>query len=182
MSDAERHERATTVSGVPVVARREPFDDFYRREFPRMAALACAVSGSRIAAEDIAQEALLEAGRRWNVVGDYDKPGAWLRRVTIQKASKRLRRVRVETAALLRIGSAVVIPPGSEDIEAVFDALRRLPARQRAAVALHYLDGYPVDDVARILQCASGTAKAHLHKARASLAIALGEELSDEPR
>lgn len=160
----------------PVVRAAEPFAEFYRREFPKMVTLAVAVSGSRIAAEDIAQEAMVEASRRWNVVGTYDKPGAWVRKVTIQKASKTVRRIRVETAALLKMNTAAAIPAGPPDVEEVFAAIRRLPTRQRAAVALHYVDGYPVAEVAQILGCAEGTAKAHLHKARSALAKALREE------
>jgi len=170
MEDAERDSR------MPVIRRPEAFEVFFRREFPKMVALACAVSGSRIAAEDIAQEAMLEANKHWDTIGRYDKPGAWLRRVTIQKASKRLRRTRLETAVLLRLRPSDEIPPGPTAVEDVFNAIKRLPQRQRAAVALHYLDGYPVAEVARILECAEGTAKAHLHKARSALATALGEE------
>jgi RNA polymerase sigma factor (sigma-70 family) len=154
----------------------EPFEAFYRREFPRMVTLACAVSGSRAGAEDIAQDALLEARLRWDTIGGYDKPGAWLRRVTIQLAGKRLRRARVEAAALLRLGSIQPIPPGAEDVEEVLRAIGRLPLRQRAAVTLCYLEDRSVREVAEILGCAEGTAKAHLHKARTSLARMLGEE------
>lgn len=166
----------------PVVRRPEPFADFYRREFPKMVALACAVSGSRIAGEDIAQEAMLDASRRWEVVGGYDKPGAWVRRVTIQRSSKTLRRTRSEALALLKMRTSGEIPPGPPEVEEVFAAIRRLPSRQRAAVALHYLDGYSVAEVADILECAQGTVKAHLHKARNALARALGEEDFSEDR
>lgn len=154
----------------------ELFDDFYRREFPRMVTLACAVSGSRAAAEDIAQDALIEAGQRWDTVGGYEKPGAWLRRVTIQLASKRLRRARAEAAAFLRLESTEPIPTGPDEVEDVLRAIGRLPRRQRAAVTLFYLEDRSVREIAEILDCAEGTAKAHLHKARTSLARMLGEE------
>lgn len=162
----------------PTIRAPESFDDFYRREFPKMVTLACAVSGSRVAAEDIAQDALLDAERRWQVIGRYDKPGAWVRRVTIQRSSKRLRRLRLESAALLRIAPQEAIPPGPDDVEEVLGAVAKLPARQRAAVTLHYLDGYSIGEVAEVLSCAEGTAKAHLFKARRSLARMLGEEIS----
>jgi RNA polymerase sigma-70 factor (ECF subfamily) len=141
-----------------------------------MVTLACAVSGSRAAAEDIAQDALLEAQHRWDTVGDYDKPGAWLRRVTIQLASKRIRRARAEAAALLRLTASTPIPPGPEEVQDVLRAITRLPMRQRAAVVLCYLEGHSVREVAEILGCAEGTAKAHLHKARTALARTLKEE------
>jgi RNA polymerase sigma-70 factor (ECF subfamily) len=166
--------------GVPAAssgAAGATFEDFYRREFPRMVTLACAVSGSRLVAEDIAQDALLEARRRWDVVGGYDQPGAWLRRVTIQLAGKRLRRARAEAAALLRLGPPEPVPAGPDDVEHVLAAIRRLPLRQRAAVTLAYLEDRSVREVAEILGCAEGTAKAHLHKARASLARILGEDV-----
>jgi RNA polymerase sigma-70 factor (ECF subfamily) len=161
----------------PMVRRPERFEGFYQREFPKMVGLAAAVSGSRIAAEDIAQDAMLDAQRRWDTIGNYDKPGAWVRRVTIQRASKRLRRARTEAAAALKLGPAGGIPPGDDAVEEVFAAVKRLPARQRAAVALHYLDGYSIAELAEILDCAQGTAKAHLFKARQSLARMLGEEM-----
>ena len=49
-------------------------------------------------------------------------------------------------------------------------AVRTLPRRQQAVVALHYLEDRSVADVAQVLGIAEGTVKAHLHKARAALA------------
>lgn len=152
------------------------FDVFYRREFPRMVALALAVSGSAVLAEDVAQEALIEAERRWGEIGGYDKPGAWLRRVTVQKAGKRARRARVEATALAHLGRTSALAVGPPEYEAVLDAVHRLPLRQRAAVALFYLEDRSVDDVAAVLGCSVGTVKAHLFKARRSLARMLAEE------
>lgn len=141
-----------------------------------MVTLACAVSGSWVAAEDIAQDALIEVRQRWDTVGGYDKPGAWVRRVTIQLASKRLRRARAEAAAFLRLERIEPLPRGSEEIEDILRAIGRLPRRQRAAVTLCYLEDHSVREVAEILGCAEGTAKATLHKARTSLARMLTEE------
>nr|WP_269328746.1 sigma-70 family RNA polymerase sigma factor [Kineosporia babensis] len=153
------------------------FEEFYRREFPRMVTLAGVVSGSRAVAEDVAQDALLQARQSWDSVGGYERPGAWLRKVTIQLASKRLRRARAEAAAVLKLGRPVpALPPAPEQYEVVLAAIRRLPRQQRAAVVLAYLEDRSVKEVAEILGCAEGTAKAHLYKARARLAKILGEE------
>ena len=57
------------------------FEEVYLREFPRVFALAYALSGSRWAAEDIAQDAFVAAHRQWGRIGGYDDPGAWVRRV-----------------------------------------------------------------------------------------------------
>jgi RNA polymerase sigma factor (sigma-70 family) len=55
-------------------------------------------------------------------------------------------------------------------------ALARLPARQRAAVALAYLEDLPVDDIAKALGCAVSTAKTHLARGRDALRRAADAE------
>ena len=49
----------------------EPFEAFYRREFPRLVALAHGLAGPALAA-DIAQEAMIAAFRRWDEVQSFD--------------------------------------------------------------------------------------------------------------
>jgi RNA polymerase sigma-70 factor (ECF subfamily) len=55
-------------------------------------------------------------------------------------------------------------------------AIGALPARQRAAVALFYLEDLALDDVADVLQVSPSTVKQHLHRARARLAKILAED------
>jgi len=47
----------------------EPFERFYGREFRSVVGLAYALSGSRAASEDLAQEAFIAAHRNWDKVG-----------------------------------------------------------------------------------------------------------------
>ena len=68
-----------------VVTMPEDFDVFYQREFRPVVGLAYALSGSRIAAEDLAQEAFIAAHQQWEKVGRYESPGAWVRRVGIEQ-------------------------------------------------------------------------------------------------
>jgi len=157
------------------------FDEFYRSEFARFVVLAAAVSGVPAVAEDVAQEAMLDAHRRWNRVGGYESPRGWVRRVVVQRAMKAGRRRRNEHEAHLR----VVTPDGSEpelaDPELV-PALRALPERQRAAVALHYLEDASVDETAELLGITAGSVKTHLSRARAALHSALDEQHTEEDR
>ena len=92
-------------------------------------------------------------------------------------------RRRTERLMLVRLAGQRPGPPPSvssscEDQE-FWAVVRSLPRRQAAAVALHYLEDRPVAEVATILGCAEGTAKAHLHKGRANLARLL--ESSETP-
>ena len=154
----------------------ETFDAFFLREYPKMVALAAAVTRRRTAAEDVAQEAMIRAHRRWDTVGGYDKPGAWVRRVTINLASSELRRRAAEAKRLIRLQArASSLPPADEGDTDVWSAVAQLPRKQRAAVALFYLEDRPVREIAEILDCAEATAKVHLHRGRAALADALGE-------
>jgi DNA-directed RNA polymerase specialized sigma24 family protein len=59
----------------------EGFEAFYLREYHAVVRLAYALSGSRLAAEDIAQEAFLVAFRDWERIR---QPLAWVRKVVVR--------------------------------------------------------------------------------------------------
>ncbi|HJQ92323.1 MAG TPA: SigE family RNA polymerase sigma factor [Acidimicrobiia bacterium] len=148
------------------------FDAFYTCEFPRMVDLAYALSGSRIAAEDLAQEAMLAAHANWDRVGVLDRPGAWVRRVVINKAASIYQRRSAELRALTRLAplrGGTFMRVDSET-EHVWNEVRKLPRRQAQVVALFYLDQLSVTEIAHVLEVAEGTVKAHLHQAREALA------------
>ena len=54
--------------------------------------------------------------------------------------------------------------------------MRALPERQRAAVALYYIDDLGIDEIAEVLEVTAGTVKTSLFKARRSLERALRVE------
>jgi RNA polymerase sigma-70 factor, ECF subfamily len=148
------------------------FEHFYLREYRGVVELAYALSGNRAGAEDIAQEAFLRAHRDWQRVGHYQHPGAWVRRVAANLATSAVRRRLIEARALARFWarqepSLVELPASQADF---WRAVRSLPRRQAQVVALHYLEDLSVVEVARVLGCAEGTVKAHLHTGRETLA------------
>ncbi|MFQ5967161.1 MAG: SigE family RNA polymerase sigma factor [Acidimicrobiia bacterium] len=159
-----------------VVARQEPFDAFYQREFRSVVGLAYALSGSRWAAEDLAQEAFLTAHRQWDRVGSYDSPGAWVRRVVTNMSVSLYRKRASEARAITRIAwqRQEALPELEPEDAGFWKHVRALPRRQAQALALHYLEDRPVAEVAEILQCSVSTAKVHLHKGRRALADRLG--------
>lgn len=179
--------RGSEGSGGADVLRRsrrvaEDFESFYRREYRGVVALAFALSGSRHAAEDIAQDSFLAAHRRWEEIGRHDQPLAWLRRVVANKSASAIRRRVAEARALTRLAgrSRSVIAPLEEHDAVFWRAVRALPVRQRHVVALHYLFDLSVVDVAATLDISDGAVKAHLHKARASLARRLSLREGDD--
>jgi RNA polymerase sigma factor (sigma-70 family) len=159
----------------------ETFDVFYQRELPALVAFAAALSGSACA-EDIAQEAMLTAYRRWDAVSHYDVPAAWVRRVCANRAVSTLRRRAVETRAVLRLGSRREsgADPMTAEHAAFWGEVRRLPRRQAQVIALHYIYDLGVAEIATTLGCAEGTVKVHLSRGRSALSDRIGRR-AEEP-
>jgi RNA polymerase sigma-70 factor, ECF subfamily len=158
------------------------FESFYVQTGRRMLTLAYSLTGSWGDAEDLVQEAYAAAHRRWNVVGGYDDPAAWVRRVIANRAVSRWRRlgreinVRERLAARSRHTSSE-----TEPVDAAFwAAVRSLPRQQAAAVALYYVEDLSVDAVAGLLGCAAGTVKTQLFRARRTLGERLGNQIEQE--
>jgi RNA polymerase sigma-70 factor (ECF subfamily) len=172
----ERPEVAVDVISDAVTELRvcEQFDSFYRRELPALVALARSLSGSAYA-DDIAQEAMLAAFRRWDAVSRLDVPAAWVRRVCANRAVSVLRRRAVEGRGLLRLAQRDRGEPLDDGSAEFWTEVRRLPRRQAQVVALHYIYQLSVTEVAGTLGCAEGTVKSHLFRARATLAARLSE-------
>ena len=138
-----------------------------------MVAVALALTGVPEVARDLAQDALIEAAHRWDTVKQLDRPGAWLRRVTINKSISWQRREARGRDAVSRLRPIVVDPP-SEPADEFWRAVRELPLRQRTAVVLRYVDDASTADIAAAMDVTDGTVKASLSAARRSLARTLG--------
>jgi RNA polymerase sigma-70 factor (ECF subfamily) len=162
------------------VADGAAFDAFFLREYRPLVGLLLALTGDLAVAEDLAQEALLRALRRWDRVAGLDKPGAWTRRVAINLALSWRRRRRSERRAVTRVAAAPIAPVPPPDVDQFWAAVRSLPRRQAAAIALRYVDDLSIAEIADVLECAPGTAKAHLHAGRQALAKRLGADGSEE--
>lgn len=155
---------------------RETFPAFYRREYPNMVAIAAAVSRNRAIAEDLAQEAMVRAHRHWERISTYERPGAWVRRATINLSLSATKRAAAEMRRMLRLAPDSNVPEPDATDDRIWRAVAKLPGKQRAAIALHYLEDRPVDEIAAILEISDSTARVHLHRGRQALAKTLGPE------
>jgi RNA polymerase sigma-70 factor, ECF subfamily len=155
----------------PKAATVESFEEFYRREHPRLLVLARALAGD-LAAEDVAQESMLVTYRHWSRIASLDNPAGYVRGICTHKAVSVARRLMAERRALRRMESrpVAVVEQVPDDSARFWAEVRRLPRRQAQAVALYYALDLPVTEVAATLGCAEGTVKAHLSHARAELA------------
>jgi RNA polymerase sigma-70 factor (ECF subfamily) len=151
----------------------QDFDQCYARSFPRVLATAIAASGSRIEAEDAVQDAYLIALRRWDEVGGYDLPEAWVLKVAMRRLWRSRRRLR--QAELLE----VTVPPRAtveETVQAleVLGALATLSPEFRIPIVMCAVLGWPQAEVADLLQIPRSTLANRIFRGRATLAGQLG--------
>jgi RNA polymerase sigma-70 factor, ECF subfamily len=173
--------RVTVTHAHEPEAPLESFEDFYRREQPRLLVLARALAGDLVA-EDVAQESMLLAYRQWPRISTMASPAGYVRRICAHKAVSLVRRRLSERRAILRLAGRPVstVEPLTGDREQFWAEVRRLPRRQAQATALFYALDLPVSEVAATLGLAEGTVKVHLSRARTELAdrLAATEERS----
>lgn len=152
------------------------YDDFFRQVLPRAVAVARRVTGERASAEDAAVEALARAHLHWSRVGALPWRDAWVLRVASREALRQLSRAPARAST----------PPAADEAESValrhalVAALRRLPKRQREAVALRYLADLSERDVGLALGIRQGTVKTHLHRGLAALRDVMGHDFKEE--
>jgi RNA polymerase sigma-70 factor (ECF subfamily) len=157
------------------------FDEWYRAHYRRVFASLYLVSGDRDACADAVDEAFARAYERWTRVRRMASPEGWTWVVARNalRAARRASRRRAAVAA--HVVSGEVEGPAELAVE-VWDAVRRLPAREREVIALRYLAGLRERDIASALRIAPGTVARALHDARRHLATSLGESDVEEHR
>lgn len=122
-------------------------------------------------ADDVVQEALVRAWRRWSTYDDQrGAPLPWLLAIVADRARRHRRRAS-RPAAL----ADVATPPAPSDLD-LERAVARLSERQRRAVDLYYFADLDVATVAEVMGCAEGTVRATLHQARARLRELIGDD------
>ena len=163
-------------------ADRRPtsFDELYRSESSGLLRLAFLLVTDRESAADVVQEAFTEAAARWDVIGGYDRPDLWLRRVVIHRATSRRRRRWSEQRALRRVATQRVVEhaDGGEPIDpGAWRHVVGLPPQQRTALALVYGCDLSLAEAALVMECSVGSVKTHLHRGR----LAVLSRVEDRP-
>jgi len=127
-------------------------------------------------AEDVAQEAVLRAYRRFTRLRDPSRFRGWLVRITFRLALDQARsaRRREHRETLWAMNTP---RPTAEDIAAsnefgrrLEQAMESLPKKSRLVLLLASMDGHSLEEVAEVLQLPLGTVKSRLHSARKQLA------------
>jgi RNA polymerase sigma-70 factor, ECF subfamily len=133
-------------------------------------------------AQDAAQRAMLGAWRDLPRLRDTTRFEAWLHRLVVNACYAELR---AERRWVARVRTVPVDSTPEPDVarrvvarDELDAAFRRLSPDQRAVVVLHHYLGYPLTEIAAMLDISDGTARSRLHRAVIRLRAALDE---DEP-
>ena len=156
---------------------REAFSQLVRAHQRRAYAVARAIVVNHEDAEDAVQEAFLHAYRALNRFLPDQAFGAWLHRIVANAALDITRRRKVRDADELpeTVASPFRDPAESSELRRrLEEALASLPARQRAVIVLHDVEGYKHSEIGVTLGIPEGTARSDLHYARSHLREVLG--------
>jgi RNA polymerase sigma-70 factor (ECF subfamily) len=167
--DAAVDERPLTGNRLP-----EAFERLFVAEYPRVVAIATRVLANRHEAEEVAQEVFLSFHRRHDPDADY--AAAWLHRAAWHSALNVVRgnrrRTRREEVTAPASGDQVADPQAmlerSEEREMVRQAMRRLPKKSSAVLALRY-SGLSYAEVADALGVSIGQVGTLLRRAEQRL-------------
>ncbi len=182
-ADQDRRDRQRVLDGDV-----EAFRGIVERWQGPLVNLAYRFCGDPSLAEELAQEAFLQAYRK---LGGWRGEGAlstWLFAVATNVYRSKLRRRRLPTVPLDALAGAAVAAAGDEPLEAreerrlVRAAVRRLPGRYREAILLFYFLELDLREAAAVLGLPEGTLKSHLHRGRKLLEKRLARLLGGRSR
>jgi len=158
--------------------REREFTEFYAASAAALRRTAYVVVRDWHVAEDLTQQAFAKLYVAWPRVREETRM-AYARRTVVNECLSHLRRHRPETPTDAVPDRIVDAPDVRGDLDA---ALLLLPARQRAIVALRFLDDLSVAEVGRLLGIADGTVKSQTNRALETLRKRLPQLALEELR
>jgi RNA polymerase sigma-70 factor (sigma-E family) len=165
-----------------VSERNRELSALFDAHYSDLRGLAFVILGDSHLAEEIVMDAFTKVFSSWTRVRRLDWPHGYLRRVVVNLCRGKIRRRRLElrvNAVIQRRNEIEVSEWDAEHSDArldVWEAVRRLPERQRLCVVLRYLEDMPEADIAETLDCSIGTVKSQTFRARRSLEQMLGSQ------
>ena len=145
------------------------FEEFYERERDGLFGALCLITGNRHEAEEITQDSFVSLWERWDRVSMMDNPTGYLYRTALNAFRKRGRRAALTSRLTFRGEPAQDLFEAADDRDVLRRGLASLTPRQRAAVVVTELLGYPSDEAGRLLGVRPVTVRVLTSQARAAL-------------
>ena len=184
---------------MPATDSTAAIEAVFRLEFPRVVAALAAFVGDIGLAEELAQDALVDALRQWPGEGTPRNPGAWLTTVGKRKAVDLFRRNRSLEAKYAQLSRELQeAVPGNDDtvissddipddrLRLIFVACHPvLPVAARVALTLRLVGGLTVPEIARAYVVPEPTIAQRIVRAKKTIAnagvpyeVPVGEDLA----
>ena len=155
--------------------------DLYHAHWNRLVRLAWLLLRDQLAAEDVVQDAFVATHRQWASIRESGRAVGYLRTAvvngcrSVQRHNVVVDRQHFRDAAAAdapgrgALGSAEAQVLAAEGRDAVLDALRILPDRQREVLVLRYYGDLSEAEIARTLDISAGAVKTHAHRGLTTL-------------
>ena len=150
--------------------------EFVAARGPALYRTAYLLVGNAHDAEDLTQAALVQVIDAWERIQRRDAPELYARRVLVNLAARRWRRLRMHADLIAKEAPRRHAPDHAEDAvtrDLVSLAVRSLPIRMRAVVVLRFYDDLSIADTAAVLGVSAGTVKSQTTKALGHLRASL---------
>lgn len=152
------------------------FEEFFLLERADLYGALCLVTRNRHESEELTQDAFVRVLERWDRVSVMEDPRGYLYRTAMNTFRSRYRRALLtarRTFGVTRSDDAIA---AVDERDAAVRALAALSPRQRAAVVLTDLLGYPSEEAARMLGIRASTVRMHTSRAHAALKETMSHE------
>jgi RNA polymerase sigma-70 factor, ECF subfamily len=138
-------------------------EQLFRSYARYVAAIGLRLLGRNDEVDDLVQDVFVEAHRGLAALRDPAAARGWLATIAVRRARWRLRRRRLLGVVGLGGGidavSRAIGPETHAVLAEVYQRLDELPANQRLAWTLRYLENEPLEQVAAMCECSLATAK-----------------------
>lgn len=154
---------------------RAAFEALYRRHAAFVMGLAVRIQGTSNDVEDIVHDGFVRAHARLAELKDHSAFRAWLGSIVVRLVRTRLRKRRLlgllglnspEPIDLDAIASPEADPAARVLLAQVYALLQTLPAEDRIAWTLRYIDRHRLESVAELTNCSLATAKRRILRAQ----------------
>jgi len=149
----------------------QEYSDRVRSCTPKLWRIAWLILQNGADCDDALQEALLRGWRSLPSLKDEAFFETWLTRILIHESNRLMRRRSRRSAVEMSVRPEIM----PENNAALYDALFALPPAERAAVGMHYMEGYKQKEIAALLNVPETVVKWRIRSGRKHLKQMLEE-------
>lgn len=154
---------------------------FYRRHAHAVIGTVHRLLRDRNDAEEVVQETFLEVFGKLATLRDAKAARAWILRIAVRKVHRRFRTKKLlrvfgfrsgdDDGSFLDVAATDLSPDGRLELARFDEVLGRLPASDRIAWMLRFVEDEKLEDVARLCDCSLATAKRRIAAAEAAIQL-----------